>query len=106
MGTCPCLTLTVSLETGEEGPARLAWKQEPPGGALQPQWHLPGPGSWVLPLLWPILCQGAFQGPWRTTRQTSEQETGHLWLGEGLLRKNISCVILGKVRWSASSSVR
>ena len=28
MGTCPCLTLTVSLETGEEGPARLAWKQE------------------------------------------------------------------------------
>lgn len=90
------------------GPPGCGVYTPPPGGALQPQLHPPGPGSWVLPLLRSILCQGAFQGPWRTTRQTSEQETdsGHLWLGHELLSKNISRITLGKVPWSVSLSVR
>lgn len=81
------------------GPPGCGVYTAPPGGALQPQLHHPGLGSWVLPLLRSILCQGPFQGPWRTTRQTSEQETdsGHLCLGDELLSKNISCITLGKV---------
>ena len=49
VSTCPRLTLTVSLETGEEGPACLAWKQEDASPKAQvPRESRPGPALSVL----------------------------------------------------------